>query len=639
MVNYQMKKNRSNFQIDNFIIGGKSTFLIAEIGNNHNGSYDLAIELIDKAVESGANCVKFQIRSLKNLYTPTSLKKEGEDLGVEYIIDLLKKYQLNNKEHKKIFKYCLQKNISYMSSPWDIESFNFLNNLGVSAFKLASADLTNIPLIDSIIKTKKPLILSTGMSTIEEIKITANHLNSLNVNFALLHCNSTYPAPTNDINLKFMNKLKKYCNIIGYSGHERGINISIASLCFGAKIIERHFTIDKKMEGPDHSASLLPNEFKKMVDGIREIESALGVEDKKISQGEMMNRENLSKSIVASTKLKRGTIIKKKHLTIMSPGKGISPQNIPKLIGKKINRDIEKFDFFYFSDVLRKKNKIKKYSFSRPWGIPVRYYDFQFFNQMINPDLWELHLSYSDMEIDFSKYLPRSNKSKFVVHAPELFKNSLLMDLASKDQEVRKKSILETQKVIDITIELKEYFNSEKPFIVANIGGLSTHKALNRKKIHEYYLRFGDSLSKLKFKNQVEVLVQTMAPFPWHFGGQRYQNLFVLPDDIIHWAEKLNINICLDVSHSFLMANFYKINFYNFVKDVSKFVKHIHMGDAKGFNGEGLQIGEGEINFTKLNKILKQFAPEASFIPEIWQGHKNEGEGFWIALDRLNQKL
>ena len=243
------------------------------------------------------------------------------------------------------------------------------------------------------------------------------------------------------------------------------------------------------------------------------------------------------------------------------------------------------------------------------------------------------------MEIDFSKYLPRSNKSKFVVHAPELFKNSLLMDLASKDQEVRKKSILETQKVIDITIELKEYFNSEKPFIVANIGGLSTHKALNRKKIHEYYLRFGDSLSKLKFKNQVEVLVQTMAPFPWHFGGQRYQNLFVLPDDIIHWAEKLNINICLDVSHSFLMTNFYKINFYNFVKDVSKFVKHIHMGDAKGFNGEGLQIGEGEINFTKLNKILKQFAPEASFIPEIWQGHKNEGEGFWIALDRLNQKL
>lgn len=626
-------------KIDKFQIS-KRTFIIAEIGNNHNGSIQKAKLMIDKAIDIGVDAVKFQMRHIEEVYRSKSLSRQGDDLGTEYVLDLLDKFELSQVEHRELSEYCKERNILYMCTPWDLKSIDVLESFNVKAYKVASADLTNIPLINKLCETKKPLILSTGMSSVEEIKFTTDFLNKKNASFALLHCNSTYPAPIQDINLNWINSLREIHSIVGYSGHERGINVSLAAVSLGAQIIERHFTLDRNMEGPDHAASLEYKEFKNLVKGCREIEQALGDgKTKKISQGEMINRENLSKSLVASRELKKGHILKEKDIKILSPGQGLSPQMLDQLIGKKLNRNMQLEDYFFKSDIDNLVYKSKKYDFKLDWGIPVRYHDFNEYQELISPDLFEFHLSYKDMELEIEDFIKTKSKSGFVVHAPELFKGSNLMDLASPDENYRSKSIQETQKVIEITKDLKKFFPKQKtPLIVANIGGFSMDKPIDFKFKDDYYKRFSESLSQLSTEG-VELIPQTMAPFPWHFGGQRYQNLFVLPDEIEEKCTLMNLRICLDVSHSMLTCNHFNIDFYEFIDKVAPFTAHIHMGDAKGVNGEGLQIGEGDIDFKRLCKILIDKAPKASFIPEIWQGHKNNGEGFWIALDRLNGLL
>jgi len=630
----------NKLSIGKYQIGGERSFLIAEIGNNHNGDYKKAIQMIDEAKSIGADCVKFQIRKLDEVYRERSLKKKGEDLGTEYIIDLLDRFELSLQEHKKLANYCKKKEILYLSTPWDVKSIEFLEKIGVEAYKVASADLTNIYLIARLVKTRKPLILSTGMSSEGEIRNTVNYLNKHKAKFVLLHCNSTYPAPYQDINLLWMKKLKKIHPFVGYSGHERGIAVSLAARAMGACVIERHFTLDRLMEGPDHSASLERKEFKELIQGVRQIEQAFGEGTKRIiSQGEMINRENLAKSLVSSMKIKEGTAIKAKHVKIRSPGQGLSPQYYEELIGKKLNRDMEKEDFFYPSDLTLKSIKPKKYSFNRPWGIPVRFHDIKEYENLVKPDLFEFHLSYSDMDLNISDYLTKNKVTDFVVHAPELFSKSMLMDLASPDESYRNESIKETQRVIDITIKLKEFFpKTERPLIVANIGGFSMDEPLKEIEIESYYERFAESLNILNLKG-VELIPQNMAPFPWHFGGQRYQNLFVFPEEIIDWCKKLDLRICLDISHAALTCNHFGLDLYEFTEKLGSLVAHLHLGDASGVNGEGLQINDGEIDFKKLSDILFHNCPKASFIPEIWQGHKNRGEGFWVALDRLQKNF
>jgi len=626
-------------RIGNFEIGSSRTFVIAEIGNNHNGDISVAKSLIDSAIGAGADCVKFQMRKMQSLYRESSLSKSGDDLGTEYILDLLERFELSTDEHRELYDYCAERNVQYMCTPWEKESLSVLESFGVVAYKVASADLTNIPLIGSICDTGKPLILSTGMSTVAEVSETVKYLNSRDADFALLHCNSTYPAPLHDINLKWMRSLKKLHPIVGYSGHERGTAVSIAAVALGAKIIERHFTFDRGWEGPDHAASLTPEEFERMVSGIREVEAALGKESRReVSQGELINRENLAKSLVASRALPAGTVVTDKDVKVLSPGQGLSPQRISDLIGVKLQRDVEHEGYFFESDISGNLDAIGTYSFSRPWGVPVRYHDFADYVGKTNLDLVEFHLSYSDLDLDEANYLKDTYDIDFVVHAPELFSESRLMDLASEDESYRQFSIKETQRVVDLTRRLKTYFPSTKnPVIVANVGGFTMDAPVDEHTRRNFYQLLNDSLSSLDLDG-VALTPQTMAPFPWHFGGQRYQNIFIKKDEIKAWCESTNMGICLDVSHSMLAANHFGFDFYDFCEGVAEFCFHLHLGDARGVNGEGLQIGEGEIDFDRLMEIFDKKCPTASFIPEIWQGHKNGGEGFWTALKLLSNQ-
>jgi sialic acid synthase SpsE/sugar phosphate isomerase/epimerase len=629
-----------SINIEKFEIGGARTFVISEIGNNHNGNFERAIQMVDLALEMGADCVKFQMRQLLEVYRKRTLRKDGEDLGTEYLLDLMRRFELSIEQHERLASYCFDKGILYLCTPWDKNSVDVLEGMGMPAYKVASADLTNLPLLDKLCATGKPLILSTGMSSREEVLVTVNFLNHRKATFVLLHCNSTYPAPLHDIQLRWMEQLRSIHPLVGYSGHERGISVSLAAVALGACVIERHFTLDRNMEGPDHAASLEYAEFKRLIEGIREIEQAMGDSgERRISQGEMINRENLGKSLVAAKALSKGTVICSEHIQVRSPGRGLSPQRYEQLLGRTLQHDLAEEDFFYPSDLRDGRIEPRTYRFQRPWGVPVRYHDFKEYADRIQPDIFEFHLSYSDMELKPDDFLSGTYTCGFVVHAPELFAGSRLMDLASPDEAYRAESLRETQRVIDITRDLTRFFpTTKRPMIVANVGGFTMDAPLPPEVVISYYERFARSLKKLDLEG-VELIPQTMAPFPWHFGGQRYQNIFVKIDEIVEWCHKLQLRMCFDVSHSRLTCNYFGVDFYDFCRKIAPLTGHLHLGDALGLNGEGLQIGEGDIDFERIGSILAEGCPDASFIPEIWQGHKNAGEGFWVALERLEGAL
>ena len=625
-------------RIGNRLLGDdEPCYVIAEIGNNHNGDFDRAIALVDAAVAAGADCAKFQMRKLDEVYRASSLSGKDDDLAVEYTLDLLRRFELPTAQQKAIAEYCAAKGIQYLCTPWDAKSVAVLEGFGVQAYKVASADLTNLPLLARLAATGKTLIVSTGMSTTDEIKVAAKFLDDRNANYVLLHCQSTYPAALHNIHLRFMETLREIHPVVGYSGHERGIAVSIAAVALGAVVIERHITLDREMEGPDHAASLEPEEFRALVSGIREVEAARGekLAERALSQGELINRENLAKSLVAARDLSAGTVISEGDIAVKSPGQGLSPLKMPALLGRKLTRTMTADDYFFQSDLDEGVAKARRYRFDRPWGVPVRYHDTARFLEICEPDIIEFHLSYSDMERDPAAYLSGTYDLGFVVHAPELFAGSKLMDLATPDEALRRYSLEQTQAVIDITRGLKKFFpKTRRPPIVANIGGFTMDEPLSPEEKAERYRIFAQSLTELDMDG-VELTPQTMAPFPWHCGGQRHQNIFIFPEESAAFCAKHDLRMCVDISHTKLAANHFGFDFAQGLAQLGPHTAHLHFGDAKGLDGEGLQIGEGEIDFDEIGQVLRKHAPTASFIPEIWQGHKNMGEGFWTALERL----
>ncbi|WP_407188727.1 N-acetylneuraminate synthase family protein [Bradyrhizobium centrosematis] len=631
-------KQPAPVRIGNHLLGdGEPCYVIAEIGNNHNGDFDRAIALVDAAVAAGADCAKFQMRKLDEVYRASSLSGKDDDLAVEYTLDLLRRFELPTAQQKKIAEYCAAKGIQYLCTPWDASSVAVLESFGVQAYKVASADLTNLPLLARLAATGKALIVSTGMSTTEEIRAAAKFLDERNASYVLLHCQSTYPAALHNIHLRFMETLREIHPLVGYSGHERGIAVSTAAVALGAVVIERHITLDREMEGPDHAASLESEEFKALVSAIREVEAARGEKraERALSQGELINRENLAKSLVAARDLSAGTVISEADIAVKSPGQGLSPLKMPALLGRKLTRTMATDDYFFQSDLDEGAARARRYRFDRPWGVPVRYHDAERFLEICKPDIIEFHLSYSDMERDPAAYLSGTYDLGFVVHAPELFAGSKLMDLATPDEALRRYSLEQTQAVIDITRGLKKYFpKTKRPPIVANIGGFTMDEPLPPEEKAERYRIFAQSLTELDMDG-VELTPQTMAPFPWHFGGQRHQNIFIFPDEAAAFCAKHDLRMCVDISHTKLAANHFGFDFAQGLAQLGPHTAHLHFGDAKGLDGEGLQIGEGEIDFEEIGQVLRKHAPTASFIPEIWQGHKNMGEGFWTALERL----
>ncbi|MGE0171423.1 MAG: N-acetylneuraminate synthase family protein [Oligoflexales bacterium] len=629
------------FEIKDKKIGERAPcFIIAEIGNNHNGSLARAKLMVDECAKAGVDAVKFQLRNMDALYGGLhKTSKDAADLGTQYTLDLLEKYQLSNAEMYEIFQYCRERHILAFCTPWDLKSVEVLEDIGVQLYKIASADFTNHQLIERLARTRKPLICSTGMSTEAEVRAGIKLLNSLDIPYALLHCNSTYPAPFKDVNLRYLSRLIEMTPIVGYSGHERGYHVPIAAVALGAKIIEKHFTLDKSLEGVDHKVSLLPSELTNMVKCIREVEEAMSCEapTRRLSQGEMMNRENLGKSLALTREVNVGEVITESDVTIVSPGQGLPPYFLSKIIGIKAKRSLKKGEVLFPSDLPDAQGaKPEAYRFRRPWGIPIRYHDTRKFLGIVRPDFIEFHMSYGDLDLDPYQYLDKQDNMGFTVHAPELFENDHILDLCSDDPKYLQKSLDNMKRTIDATLRLKELFpRTARPFVVATIGGFTTDRPLTPAERQPKYEKILQNLRTVE-DSGVEILPQSTAPFPWHMGGQQYQNLFLYPEEIAEFCKANHYRITLDVSHSFLACNHLKIDPKYFYSTVAPYTAHLHLGDSSGVDGEGLQIGDGEMDFQMLAGVFDAYCPKAWFIPEIWQGHKNLGEGFWTALNRLS---
>jgi len=612
-------------------------FLIAEIGINHNGDLDTAKILVEKAAEAGADCAKFQMRVFSSLYRDLGSSSGSEDLGAEYTLDLLAESHLENRHILDLMCYTRDLGMVPLCTPWDEESAVILSEYGVPGFKVASADLTNHSLMRQLAGFGLPLIVSTGMSTESEIVESVDVLRGYAASFALLQCNSAYPAANKDINLCYMDRLAEIGNcVVGYSGHERGFHIALAAVARGAHIVEKHITLDRGMRGNDHVVSLEPAEFALMVRSIRDIEDSLGTDSPRVlTQGEQLNRLSLAKSLVASKPLNAGEVVTENDVLVRSPGRGIQPNRLNELLGKRLSRDIPQGDFFYEADISDAGVTPRNYKVNRPWGVPVRFHDWEDLALASNPDFLEFHLSYRDMDSDLEKFIPDPLPYSLIVHSPDLFSDDHILDLAAEDQKSWQRSIDELQRVIDLARTLKSKFQGPLPTkVVVSMGGSSMHSPLpisDRPKLYERVLSGILALDS----EDVEVLAQTLPPYPWYLGGQRFCNLFVDPEETAKFSIESGVELCLDVAHTKLACTHLRQSFSRAIELLAPVAGHLHLVDASGMDGEGLQILEGDIDWTALAAQLNVSAPKVSFIPEIWQGHVGQGQGFWVAMERL----
>ena len=322
------------------------TFIIAEAGVNHNGSFELAKQLVDKAVWAGADCIKFQTFNSKNLVSKNAQKAEYQKKTTdssENQLDMLKKLELSKEQFTELRNYCNQKGIMFLSTPFDLESIDFLASIGVKTWKIPSGEITNYPFLRAIGQRKESVIMSSGMCTLEEVRDAVNVLKEFGTtDITLLHCTTEYPAPYDSVNLKAMLTLQKEFGYkVGYSDHTNGIEIPVAAVALGATVIEKHFTLDKNMEGPDHKASLEPEELRQMILSIRNVEAAIGDGVKQPSQAEKKNIAIARKSIVAACDIKKGEVFTESNLTAKRPGNGISPMKWNNVLGKKAVRDFD----------------------------------------------------------------------------------------------------------------------------------------------------------------------------------------------------------------------------------------------------------------------------------------------------------
>lgn len=320
------------------------TLIIAEAGVNHNGSLELAKKLAFTAKKCGADIVKFQTAKLDSLVSKYANMADYQKkyIGAEMSQrDMLKKLLLTYDEFIELAAYCRKINMCFLSTPFDIESIYFLEKLGCSMWKVPSGEITNLPYLEKIAQTHKKVILSTGMSTLNEVRDAINVLEENGVgDITVLHCTTQYPAPFEEVNLNVMHTLRSELRkAVGYSDHSKGIEVPIAAVALGATVIEKHFTLDRHMEGPDHKASLEPEELKEMVKAIRNVEKAMGVGEKKPTESEIANKVVARKSIIAACDIKKGEIFTEENLITKRPGNGISPMNWYKILGTRATRD------------------------------------------------------------------------------------------------------------------------------------------------------------------------------------------------------------------------------------------------------------------------------------------------------------
>lgn len=626
---------------DRWVGPNEPCYIIAEIGPNHNGDLATAKRLVDVAVEAGADAAKFQKRKLNEVYQDSLLAdpKRGEQ-GLQYLVPLLIEFELSDDEFRELSRYCGERGITFLCTPWDRNSVDFLESLRVPAYKIGSPDMTNLPLIEYALATGKPLFVSTGMATEAEIRCTLAFLKERHASAALFHCVSTYPVAADEINLRFMQTLREWSGYpVGYSGHDTGIATSLAAVGMGASILEKHITLDRTMRGPDHKASLEPADFIELVRSVREVEAALGGTQRWITRGEILNRRSLAKSLVAAREIPKGTVITRDALTSKSPGMGLSPQRMAELVGRRAQRDFSRDEMFVEADLADPTgpSKARPVDIGIPWGIIARFMDVaplvdEFAHQGMQ--LIEFHVSDRDLDQGLSGFDKKTYPYDLVIHAPEYCHDELI-DLCSVSAAQRSMSVARIQKTIDLARELRGFFTKVSdggPKIVMHVGGMSPTPG--RYDLELAITTLLRSLSELDTSG-VNLLLENLPPYPWYFGGRWFGHVLTDARTTARLCDASGLGLCFDTSHAALECHRTGESLADFARTILPYVRHLHLSDGAGVSGEGLQIHDGHVNFVELMPLLA--SSRATCVPEIWMGHHDRGAGFRIALDRLTE--
>lgn len=622
---------------------GEPCFVIAEVGINHGGSRDVALRLIDAAVAAGADAVKFQKRSLADTYRRDIVADPRQaEQGVQYLVPLLAEVELSNADYRVLQAHAAAAGVEFLCTPWDLPSVDFLETLDLAAYKVGSPDLTNFSLLERVATIGRPLIVSTGMSSEDEIRRSIALLESLEADFALMHCVSTYPAIADEVNLRFMATLREWSGrLVGYSGHELGTAISCAAVAMGACILERHITLDRSARGPDHKASLEPHEFRTLVASVREIESALGAPRRWMTRGELLNRRLLAKSLVAARDLPADTPLDRAAVASKGPGLGLSPQEVGRLLGRTTSRAMRADEPFRQSDLRDGgdgTHDTDQIDVGAPWGVVARFTDVAPITARFAPlgmRFIEFHVSDRDLDKGPAELGDATFPFGFAVHAPE-YRHDALVDLCAADDRQRTASVATVQRAVDLARALTPRFTLDPnlfpagPRVVVHAGGMDPgHISYD---LAAAIARLVHSIRSLDASG-VELLLENLPPYPWYFGGRWHGYVMCDAANVAMACRETGVGLCFDTSHAALACAAANTSLADFADRVRPLIRHLHVSDAAGVSGEGLQIGDGATNFADLMPRIVR--PGVTLVPEVWMGHHDDGEGFRVALRHL----
>jgi len=598
------------------------TNIIAEIGINHKGSLDIAKKLIREACDAGCWGVKFQYRHLESFYASSN------EIGDGIILEELQRVSFSVNEFIELATYCKRYNLKIGVSFFRVRDFlEFKKAIGYfDFFKIPSAECTNIPLLQQLLETNKTIMVSTGGHDLHQIE---KNLLKYKDKIVIFHCIANYPLKLGSQNLNFINKLKDMgFKEVGYSSHDEDVDVCLLALGMKINWIERHLTEDINGLGLDDSSSSEINDFKKIIKYSSLIDSIFGPEIKTLNQGEILNMQNLGTGLYAKNSIEKGKKVIIEDFEIKAPRTGISVGDfINKFEGKRLNFDLKKDSPLQIS-AFNKKIQINveplaKKASTNKVGIPVRLHDFKKLRKNIPLSCYEFHLSYQEsMSNDFLDALQSIENDDFIsIHLPDYIPGNKILDPISNDLETRNLSHALVRNITNFADSIRNKIGKDVPIV----GSFSQNNFSSRDETLDMLFNFLDSKDFVSFN----ILPQWLPVYAWYFGGAVKLDLFNSPADIDYLIRN-NRKICLDLCHLALSSKYAGVDWKDWFDLLIPLSPHFHFADSIGVDGEGLQLGSGDIGDFK--RFLKY---DGLKIIEVWQGHLNEGEGFVNALIEL----
>tara|TARA_Y100000589_G_scaffold130187_1_gene123870 strand:+ start:447 stop:2273 length:1827 start_codon:yes stop_codon:yes gene_type:complete len=604
--------------------------LIAEIGINHDGEIKKAIELIKYSHKSGANAIKFQYRNLKRCYSD-SLR---EEIGDQMIKSEIIRNFLNPDQIIQLLKFAKKLDLKVGISFFNHEDINDFNNiLDFDFFKVPSVELLNFKLIYKLLSFNKEVLISTGCSTENEIIKCIEKIENYD-NWKMLHCISNYPLNLHNSKLGYIKRLKKLTQrIVGYSSHDENWENCLIAATLGAEIIERHITINKSLFGLDHTTSSNPTEFALLSKYLKSFPMILkGDSPRILNQGELLNKQNLGRSIYAKRDILKGSIIKEENIEELNPQTGITFLEFTKYKNKIVQRDILKGEVIeksHFDSFCKLPKVLKMQANKNKFSLPVRLHDFDKINNQFELENYEFHFSFKEiLEEELNARNFPSNK-QYSIHLPDYIDSSTIIDPFSQNEFIKHKSEEIINKAIVFANNLQEKTSKAVP-IIGSFSMCNSEKEI-------FYSDYKKLIEKYE-KMSCQLLPQWLPPIAWYFGGSVALDVFNSKEDL-KWLKIFSINICLDICHfgMCIAGNFVsKDNF----EELFELTNHIHLADSIGIDGEGIQIGKGD----PINKyfLKRSLASAHTKVLEVWQGHLNSYRGFHEAikysLDLINHE-